>query len=48
MQRLHLGEFLNKKSRVLRHTELAEDQRNILKKLNIKPPKGVLKVDLTP
>jgi transposase len=48
MQRLHLGEFLNKKSRVLRHTELAEDQGNILKKLNIKPPKGVLKVDLTP
>jgi transposase len=48
MQRLHLGEFLNKKSRVLRHTELAEDQRNILKKLKIKPPKSVLKVDLTP
>jgi transposase len=48
MQRLHLGEFLNKKSRVLRHTELAEDQRKVLKKLNIKPPKSVLKVDLTP
>jgi transposase len=48
MQRLHLGEFLNKKTHVLRHTELAEDQRNILKTLNIKPPKSVLKVDLTP
>jgi transposase len=48
MQRLHLGEFLNKKSRVLRHTELVEDQRNILKKLKIKPPKSILKVDLTP
>lgn len=48
MQRLHLGEFLNKKSRILRHTELIEDQRNILKKLKIKPPKSVLKVDLSP
>jgi transposase len=48
MQRLHLGEFLNKKSRVLRHTELVEDQRNILKKLTINPPMSVLKVDLTP
>jgi transposase len=48
MQRLHLGEFLNKKSRVLRHTELVEDQRNILKKLKIKSPKRVLKVDLAP
>jgi len=48
MQRLHLGEFFNKKNRVLRHTELSEDQRNILKKLNIKPPKRVLKIDFTP
>jgi transposase len=48
MQRLHLGEFLNNKSRILRHTELIEGQRNILKKLKIKPPKSVLKVDTTP
>jgi hypothetical protein len=48
MQRLHLGEFLNKKNRILRHTELIENQRNILKKLKIKPPKSVLKVDVTP
>ena len=48
MQRVHLGEFLNKKSRVLRHTELAEDQRNMLKKLKIKPPKRVLAIDFTP
>jgi transposase len=47
MQRLHLGEFLNKKHRVLKHTELAEDQRNILKTLKIKPPKSVLKIDVT-
>jgi transposase len=48
MQRLHLGEFLNKKSRVLRHTELVEDQRNILKKLTINPPMSVLKVESQP
>lgn len=46
MQRLHLGEFLNKKHRVLRHTDLTDDQRNILKKLKIKPPKSVLAIEL--
>jgi transposase len=48
MQRLHLGEFLNKKNRVLRHTELTDDQRNTLKQLKIKPPKSVLTIDFTP
>lgn len=48
MQRLHLGEFLNKNNRVLRHTELTDDQRNILKKLKIKPPKNVMSIDFTP
>jgi transposase len=48
MQRLHLGEFLNKKHRVLRHTELSNDQRNILKTLQIKPPKSVLNISLDP
>ena len=48
MQRLHLGEFLNKKNRVLRHTEPADDQRNILNKLKIKPPKSVLTIDFAP
>jgi hypothetical protein len=37
-QQLHLGGFLNKKSRVLRHTEPVEDQRNILRKLKVKLP----------
>lgn len=47
MQRLNLVEFLTKDGRILKHTELTPDQGNILKKLNIKPPKGVLKVDMT-
>jgi transposase len=48
MQRIHLGKFLNKKNRILRHTELTQDQVNVFKKLKIKPPKSVLKVDFTP
>jgi transposase len=48
MQRIHLGEFLNKKNRVLRHTELTNDQRNLLTKLKIKPPKSVLSISLDP
>jgi transposase len=46
MQRLNLIEFLTKDGRILQHTELTSDQRNILNKLKIKRPKGVLKVDL--
>ena len=46
MQRLNLVEFLTKDGRILQHTELTPDQRNILNKLKIKPPKNVLKVDL--
>jgi len=46
MQRLNLVEFLTKDGRILQHTELIADQRNILKKLKIKPPKTVFKVDL--
>jgi transposase len=45
MQRLHLGEFLSKKTRILQHTELTQDQRNILKPLKIKPPKRILNID---
>jgi len=48
MQRLHLGEFLNEKNRVLRHTALSADQANILKKLKITPPKPFLKLETTP
>jgi transposase len=46
MQRVHLGEFLNNNGRILHHTELTADQRNILNKLKIKPPKQILKIDL--
>ncbi len=45
MQRLHLGEFLTKKTRILQHTELTQKQRNILKPLKIKPPKRILNID---
>jgi len=47
MQRLNLVEFLTKDGRILQHTEITSDQRNILNKLKIKPPKSVFKVDLT-
>ncbi len=46
MQQLHLIEFFDKNGRILQHTELTPGQRNILKKLKIKPPKRVLKIDL--
>ena len=46
MQRLNLVEFLTKDGRILQYTELIADQRNILNKLKIKPPKTVFKVDL--
>ena len=46
MQQLNLIEFFDKNGRILQHTELTTNQRNILKKLKIKPPKRVLKVDL--
>lgn len=46
MQRLNLVEFLTKDGRILQHTELIPDQRNILNKLKIKPPKTVLEADL--
>jgi transposase len=46
MQQLNLIEFFDKNGRILQHTELTPGQRNILKKLKIKPPKRVLKVDL--
>jgi transposase len=46
MQRLHLVEFLTKDGRILQHTELTVDQRNMLNKLGIKPLKTVFKVGL--
>jgi transposase len=46
MQQLNLIEFFDKNGRILQHTELTPDQRHILNKLKIKPPKRVMKVDL--
>ena len=48
MQRLHLGEFLNEKNRVIRHTALSTEQANILKRLKITPPKPFVKLETTP
>jgi transposase len=48
MQRLHLGEFLTKKNRILQHTELTSNQQNILKQLKITPPKRILNIDFQP
>jgi hypothetical protein len=48
MQRLHLGEFLNEKNRILRHTALTADQANIFKKLKITPPRPFVKLETTP
>lgn len=46
MQQLNLIEFFDKNGRILQHTETTANQRNILNKLKIKPPKRILKVDL--
>jgi len=45
LERLHLGEFLHKDGRVLQHTELTRNQRNIFKKLSIKPPTRIKSID---
>jgi hypothetical protein len=44
MQQLNLIDFFGKNGRILQHTELTADQRNILKKLKINPSLRVLKV----
>lgn len=48
MQQLNLIEFFDNNGRILQHTELTANQRNILNKLTIKSPKRILKVDLAP
>lgn len=45
MQQQNLIDLFGKNGRILQHTELTTPQRNILNKLNIKPPKRILKVD---
>jgi transposase len=46
MQQLNLIEFFDNNGRILQHTELTANHRNILNKIKIKPPKRILKVDL--
>ncbi len=48
LERLHLGEFSNKDGRILQHTELTSNQRNIFKKLKITPPKKIENIKITP
>jgi transposase len=45
MDQLHLGEFLAENKRVLMYTELTNEQRSILKKLKIKPPKQIKRIE---
>uniref|UniRef100_UPI000551EB40 IS1634 family transposase n=1 Tax=Desulfatibacillum aliphaticivorans TaxID=218208 RepID=UPI000551EB40 len=47
LERLHMGEFFLNNSRVLQRTELSADQNKVLKKLKIKPPPLIKKIDLT-
>ncbi len=46
MQQQYLVDLFGKNGRILQHTELTSPQRNILNKLNIKPPKRILKAEL--
>ncbi len=48
LERLHLGEFSNKDGRILQHTELTSNQRNIFKTLKITPPKKIENIKITP
>ena len=48
LDRIHMGEFLHKNARILQRSELTQEQSNILKKLQIKPPSLVNNVDLNP
>jgi transposase len=48
MERLHLGKFLHKDSRILQYTELTNIQRKLLKKLKIRPPQKIKSIKSTP
>ena len=45
MEQLRLGEFLSEKNRYFQHTELTPQQRSLLKKLKIKPPKTIKSIE---
>jgi transposase len=48
VERLHLGEFASKDGRVLQTTEPTTEQQNILKQLDIAPPRRVQTIQTTP
>ena len=47
MQQQNLVDLFGRNGRILQHTELTKNQRIILKKLKIKPPKRILKADIS-
>lgn len=47
LERLHLGKFLHKDGHILQHTELTKEQRKILKKLDISPPKKIKSFEIS-
>ena len=47
MQQQNLVDLFGRNGRILQHTELTQNQRIILKKLNINPPKRILKADIS-
>jgi transposase len=44
-QKLRLGEFLTRQNRILQHTQLTTTQRNMLKNLNLKPPRIIKSIE---
>jgi transposase len=44
-QKLRLGEFLTEQNRILQHTQLTSSQRNMLKRLNLKPPRIIKSIE---
>jgi transposase len=48
MERLHLGEFVSKDGRVLQTTEPTSEQQNILKQLDVAPPRRIQTIQTTP
>jgi transposase len=47
MQQQNLVDLSSRNGRILQHTELTNEQRNILKKLKITPPKRILQAQVT-
>jgi len=45
LERNHLGEFENGEGRQMQRTELTEEQARLLKRLGVKPPPRVARVE---